>query len=189
MRLLLAFAASLVACCATATAGDWYTSVYGGLNRDNVIDVPFVDSGNGAVFGATVGRNIAAIPGLRIEADLSYRTNEVDIFGGAITANHDTTGALFNVAYDFGAGPVMPYILAGVGYAHTEATFENISLLKLESSDVAFQLGAGATAPLFPGARIGIGYRFFQGPTIDVLGTELSDGDNHSLIGSLHFDL
>jgi opacity protein-like surface antigen len=92
------------------------------------------------------------------------------------------------VAYDFGGGPVKPYLLAGVGYAHTEATFENISLLRLEASGLGFQLGAGVQVPLFPGARLGVGYRFFQGPTIEVLGTELSDGQNHSAIGSLSFD-
>lgn len=188
-KVLLILAASLAACVSTATAGDWYAGIYGGVNRNSVIEAPFVKDKTGSAVGAVVGRNIAAVPGLRIEADLSVRNNEVDIFGGAITADHETTGALFNVAYDFGAGPVKPYVLLGAGYGHTQATFENVSLLRLEASDVAFQVGAGATAPLFPGARIGIGYRFFQGPTIEVLGTELSDGANHSLIGTLHFDL
>jgi opacity protein-like surface antigen len=187
-KVLIILAASLAACVSTATAGDWYTGVYGGMNQNSVIAAPFVKEKTGSVFGAVLGKNITAIPGLRIEADLSFRTNEVDIFGGAITADHETTGALFNVAYDFGAGPVKPYLLAGVGYAHTQATFENVSLLRLEASDIAFQLGAGVQVPLFPGARLGVGYRFFQGPTIEVLGTELSDGQNHSAIGSLSFD-
>lgn len=187
-KVMLIIAASLVACVSTATAGDWYTGIYGGMNQNSVISAPFVKDKRGSVIGAVVGKNVAAVPGLRIDADLSFRTNEVEIFGGAITADHETTGAMFNVAYDFGAGPVKPYILAGVGYAHTQATFENVSLLRLEASDLAFQLGAGLQVPLFPGARLGVGYRFFQGPTIEVLGTELSDGTNHSAIGSLSFD-
>lgn len=190
MRLLLALATSLAVCCATATAGDWYTSIYGGVNLNNVISAPFVNEKTGLVVGGSVGRNnLAGVPGLRGELDLSFRTNEVEVFS-FITANHDTTAAMFNLAYDFQtAGPVQPYLLLGAGYGHTEATFESVSLLKLERSDVAFQAGAGATVPIVPGIRFGVGYRFFAGPEIDVLGTQLSDGTNHSVIGSLKFDL
>ena len=187
-KVLLILAASLAACCSAATAGDWYASVYGGINRNSVIELPFVDSNDGEVIGATIGRNLS-IPGLRIEADLSYRTNEVDLFGGALTANHETTAAMFNVAYDFGAGPVKPYLLGGIGAAKTQATFENISLLRIEASDLAYQAGAGATVPIAAGVRFGVGYRYFQGPVVEVLGTELSDGVNHSLIANLAFDL
>lgn len=188
-KLLFIVAASLAACVSTATAGDWYASIYGGVNRNSVIELPFVKDETGHVIGGTVGKGIAAIPGLRIEVDLSHRSNDVEVFS-SLTANHETTGLLFNVAYDFTTnGPVKPYLLVGAGYAHTQATFESISLLRLEASDLAFQLGAGAQAPLFPGARIGIGYRYFQGPVIEVFGTELSDGVNHSLIGTLSFDL
>ena len=188
-KVLLILAASLAACVSTATAGDWYASIYGGINRNNVIELPFVDSPDGEVIGATVGRNLAGIPGLRIEADLSYRTNEVDLFGGFITANHETAAAMFNVAYDIGGGPVKPYVMGGIGWAQTSATFENIALLRIEASDLAYQAGAGATVPLAAGVRLGVGYRFFQGPVVEVLGVELSDGQNHSLIGSLSFDL
>lgn len=188
MKLLLVLAASLAACVSTATAGDWYASVYGGVNRNSVIEAPFVKDKTGSVFGATIGRNLS-IPDFRVELDLSVRNNEVDVFGGFITADHETTAAMFNVAYDIGNGPVKPYITAGVGGAWTEATFENIALLKLEASGLAYQAGVGANVAIFPGARFGVGYRFFQGPSIEVLGTELSDGQNHSLIGSLSFDL
>lgn len=188
MRLMLTLVASLVACCTQATAADWYTSLYGGGNWNNVIDAPFVEAQPGLVIGGTVGRNLA-VPGLRIEADLSYRHNEVELFGGAINADHDTTGLMMNAVYDLGAGPVKPYLLVGIGYAHSEAVFESVSILKLEASDVAFQAGVGLNAPLFPGARIGVGFRVFKGPAIEVLGTELSDGVNKSVVGSLSFDL
>lgn len=187
-KVLLLIAASLVACCASATAGDWYASVYGGINRDSVTEAPFIELKTGGVFGGAVGKRIAAVPGLRAELDLSYRTNEVDLT--FITAQHETTGAMFNLAYDVDiGGNVKTYVLVGGGYAHTEATFENISLLKLEASDMAYQLGAGATVPLTPGVNLSVGYRFFQGPVVEVFGLELSDGQNHSLIGSLSFDL
>ena len=190
MRLILAFAvASLAACVQTATAADWYAGLYGGVNWNSVIDAPFVEAKDGAVIGGTVGRALA-VPGLRIEADVSYRTNDVDVFGGFITAKHETTALLMNVVYDIRTGgDVKPYVLIGAGYAHTEATFESISLLKLEAGDLAFQAGAGAQVQVFPGARFGVGYRFFQGPSIDVLGIELSDGQNHSVVAGLSFDL
>lgn len=189
MRLFLALVASLAACVSTATAGDWYASVYGGVNRNSVIQIPGVQDETGGVFGGAVGRKITAIPGLRVEADLSYRTNDVDVFG-FVTAQHETTGALFNIAYDVNiGGDVKAYVLAGGGYAHTEATFENIALLKLEASDIAFQGGVGASVPLTSGVSLSVGYRYFRGPVIEVFGTELSDGENHSLVGALTFDL
>jgi opacity protein-like surface antigen len=188
-KVILLLAASLVACCASATAGDWYASVYGGVNRNSVIEIPGVKDETGGVFGGAVGKRITAIPGLRAELDLSYRTNDVDVFG-FVTAQHETTGALFNVAYDIDiGGDVKAYALVGGGYGHTQATFENISLLRLEASDFAYQAGAGASVPLAPGVSLSVGYRFFQAPVVEVFGLELSDGQNHSLIGSLSFDL
>lgn len=188
MRILTAFASLALAL--PAAAGDWYASVYGGINADNVIDVAFVESQTGALVGGTVGRS-TPVPGLRIEADLSYRTNDVDIFGGAITAKHDTMALLMNAVYDIDVNDpqAAPYILLGVGYANTTATFENVSLLRLEASDIAYQAGAGINFKVWPGSKLGLGYRFLQGPSIEVLGTELSDGTNHSAIAQLTFDL
>lgn len=187
-KLLLIIAGFMAACVSTATAGDWYASAFGGVNRNSVIEIPGVKDETGGVFGGAIGKSITAIPGLRVEGEVSYRTNDVDVFG-FITAQHETTAAMFNVAYDFGNGPVKPYLLVGGGMAQTQATFENISLLRLEASDLAYQAGAGATVPIVPGVRFGVGYRFFQGPVVEVFGLELSDGQNHSLIGSLTFDL
>lgn len=189
MRGLFLCVFSLVACVTTATAGEgWYASVYGGANWNNVIDVPFVDAQQGYVAGATVGRTVPAIPGLRIEADLSYRTNDVEVFGGALTVQHETTGLLANLVYDIGAGPLRPYVLVGGGYAHTEGTIGG-GLFKIEASDLAYQAGGGVQLEIASGVRAGVGYRFFQGPVVEVFGTELSNGENHSAIASLSFDL
>lgn len=186
MRIIIALAS--LALCLSASAGDWYASVYGGVNSDNVIDVAFVESQTGQVVGGTVGR-ATPVPGLRIEADMSYRTNDVEIFGGAITAKHDTSALLFNVAYDIDVNDpnAKPYILIGVGMASTEASVAGLA--SLEASDVAFQAGAGINFNVWPGAKLGAGYRFLQGPAIEVLGTELSDGSNHSGVAQLTFDL
>lgn len=166
-----------------------YVGVYGGANWDDVITSKFVDDNSGYAVGAVVGTHVNAVKGLRIEADLSNRSNDVDIFGGKLSAQHETTAILGNVVYDVPVdlGPVHPYVLAGVGYAKTTATFEDVSLLKLESSGVAWQLGAGVNTQIADGVTAGVGYRYLQGPAIGVLNTELSDGSNHSLVASVNF--
>lgn len=174
---------------APASAGGFYVGAYGGLNYDDVIDVPFVQDNTGAIGGIVVGTKIASIPGLRVEGDLSFRSNDVDVFGSAISASHDTTALMANAVYDIpiSIGPAHPYALIGVGYANTQATFENIALARLEASGVAYQLGAGLSTEIADGVVAGLGYRYFVGPEIEVLGLQLSDGTNHSVVGSLTF--
>lgn len=175
---------------APAMADGWYTSAYGGWNQNDVISAKGVDEQGGYVIGGTVGKFIPGVPGLRLEADLSFRQNEVDIFGGFITADHDTTALLANAVYDFPVSwRVRPYVLAGVGFAKTEATFEDIALLKLENSGVAYQLGTGLNFTVAEGVQAGVGYRYFKGPELDVFGTELSDGTNHSVVAQMTFSL
>lgn len=168
-----------------------YTTLYGGLNWDDVVSSPFVDEENGSVVGAAFGKTVDAVPGLRVELDASYRTNDVNLAGGFITANHDTTAIMANAVYDFPVAVLNgnPYALVGIGMAHTEATFENVSLLKLENTDVAWQLGAGMNWTIAEGVKGGLGYRYMAGPELEVLGFELSDGTNHSAVATLTFDL
>jgi len=188
MRGFIAFVFSLAVCCVPATAGSWYASIYGGGNWTEETTIPGVEEERGTVIGGTFGKALDGAPGLRVEADLSYRTHTVDVFG-FLTADHDTTALMFNLAYDIGSGPVRPYVLAGAGYAHTQATFENISLLRLEASDIAYQLGGGVNIDVASGVRFGVGYRYLQAPPIEVFGFELHDGVNHSAVAALSFDL
>lgn len=175
--------------------GDYsYVGLYGGVNWNDVLKSPYVDSETGYVFGGVLGTHVPSVKGLRLEADLSFRQNEIDVYSGLVTADHDTTALLGNVVYDLPAdvvalGNLKPYVLAGAGFAQTEATFENVSLLKLESSGFAWQLGAGVNAELAEGVTLGVGYRYFQGPSLEVLGTELSDGSNDSVVASVNFAL
>lgn len=186
MRGIFAFIVSLAVCVLPASAGDWYASIYGGGNWTEETSIPGVEEERGAVVGGAFGKRLNS--NLRVEADLSYRTNTVEAFG--LTANHETTGVMFNVAYDvLRVGDVNAYVLAGGGYAHTQATFENISLLRLEAGDIAYQAGAGVEIQAFEGVRLGFGYRFLQGPPIEVFGFELHDGVNHSAVASLSFDM
>lgn len=166
-----------------------YVGIYGGANWDDVINSKFVDDNTGYTVGGVVGTRVNAVKGLRIEADLSTRQNEIDILNGLVNAQHETTAILGNLVYDVPGnfGPVRPYVLAGLGYAKTTATFEDVSLLKLEASGVAWQLGAGINTDIAPGVTAGVGYRYLQGPAIEVLNTELSDGGNSSIVASVNF--
>lgn len=191
MKTLIGLVLFAVLCSFPAAANEWYVGAYGGANWNDVISQKFVDEKTGYVVGGVVGRNVPSVSGLRIEADISFRQNEVDIFGGKISADHDTFALLGNAVWDapIYLGPFQPYLLAGVGYGHTEATFEDIALLKLENSGFAWQLGVGANARVAEGITAGIGYRYLQAPDIEVLGTELSDGSNHSVVAELKFAL
>ena len=188
MKLALAlFACTVIAL--PASAAGFYVSAYGGTNWDDVLASPIVETNTGSVMGLTVGTSVNAVPGLRLELDAAFRQNEVDIFGGAITADHDTTTLLVNAVYDIPLGlKVRPYVLAGVGYGHTQATFEDISLLRLEASGLAWQLGTGLNVTVADGVQLGVGYRYLQAPPIEVFGTELSDGTNHSVIAQVTFE-
>ena len=172
-----------------AFARDNYVGVYGGVNWNDVLDAPFVKEEDGTVLGAVVGTNVPAVKGLRVELDASYRTNDVGV--GPFNVEHDTTALMGNFVYDLpvALGGGQPYVLAGLGVAQTEATFENISVVSVESTGVAWQLGTGMNWKVADGVTAGVGYRYFQGPELEFLGNELSDGSNHSVVASVSFAL
>jgi len=173
-----------------AFASGAYVSAYGGINWDSVNDASFVKDNNGSVVGLTVGKDVPAIPHLRVELDLSSRSNDVDLFNGFINIQHETTALLANAIYDLPVSWVVkPYVLGGVGYAKNSATVENVSLISVESSGVAWQVGAGLNYQISEGTKVGVGYRYLNTPEINVLNTELSDGVNQSLIAQVSFDL
>lgn len=176
-----------------AKADGWYAGVYGGANFDDVIEASGVDNKSGVLIGGVVGKGVKAVPGLRVEADISFRQNEVtfDPCGpcAAVTIDHDTWALMANAAYDVDLGMVKPYALVGVGYANTQGTLENIALARVESAGVAWQLGTGVNVDVADGVTVGAGYRYFNGPDVTVLGTELASGGNHSVLASASFAL
>ena len=170
-------------------AGSSYVGVYGGVNLDDVIDSPIVkDKVVGTVVGGVIGKEVSAVPGLRVELDASYRTNDVKLLS-LIDIDHETTAILGNVVYDVPVSLLggKPYLLVGLGVAETQVTFENVSVLQLEKTGLAWQAGVGYHWSVADGVTAGLGYRYFQGPELEVLGTELSDGSNHSVVASVSF--
>jgi opacity protein-like surface antigen len=189
LRIALVSTVALVSTAMVANAGGTYISGNVGANWDDV-ESTFLESDTGFVVSGALGTSVKAVPGLRAEVEVAFRTNDVDVFGGFIEAEHNTTSVMGNVAYDFNnVGTFRPYVLAGVGFAHTEGVIENISLATLESSGFAWQLGAGVNTQIAEGVSAGIGYRYFQGPELDVLGFEVSDGSNHSVMATVTLSL
>jgi opacity protein-like surface antigen len=177
-----------------AHARDTYAGVYGGANWNDVLTHPKVNTQRGVVVGAVLGTDVPAVPGLYVEADISVRHNEVNVgpFGPlTIAADHDTTAVLANVVYspDIGLDRFKPYGLVGVGVAHTEGTFEDLHVLKVEASGLAYQAGFGVAARVAEGVTMSAGYRYLSGPELVVLGTQLSDGTNHAVVAELRVAL
>ena len=104
---------------------------------------------------------------------------------GAIDANLSTFSLMANLWYEFDIGMrFKPYVGGGAGWARTklDGAFEQSFRLtqlsaasinpfggfNIERNGFAYQLGAGITSEIVPGTRLGIGYRYFDGPNIDL---------------------
>lgn len=185
--LFAAIAFALVAMTPTTASADSYVSGFGGANWDDTANG--IESDTGYVVGAALGTKVKAVPGLRVEAELAFRQNDVSAY--CLEAKHNTTSLMGNLVYDLNAavGPFRPYVLAGVGFAHTEGVVENLSIATLEADGVAWQLGAGLNTQIADGVTAGVGYRYFAGPELEVFGSQLSDGTNHSVLASLTLSL
>lgn len=175
-----------------ARAGGFYVGAYGGGNWN---DVSYsdgkltIDDNAGYVIGGVVGTQIAAIPGLRIEGDLSYRRNGLDIaFCHTNLEGFDSTwGLLANAVYDVPVGdfPVRPYLLAGVGYASRTGGVEGYGF-EVSNAGLAYQLGVGANTTVADNVQVGLGYRYFQAPDLHYAGIN-AEGSNHAVIASVTF--
>lgn len=183
---LIALALSVV----PASAKGFYVTGHAGANWDDVISAKGVDSDAGFVIGGAVGTDVKAVPGLRVELEATFSNNEVNVFK-FLNIDHDTTTLMGNLAYDLPVelAGLHPYVLVGAGYGHSEATLESIALARVESSGLAWQLGAGVQTELAEGVRAGVGYRYVQAPELEVFGLTLSDGTNHRVMASVTFDL
>lgn len=172
-----------------ASAKDTYFTVYGGANWNDVVSDSEVKEHTGAIIGAAIGTRVPAVPAVRFEVDFSYRTNDVDAYGYDL--QHDTIAVMTNVVYDVPVevSGLRPFVLGGVGFAKTDVTAEGVSVAGIESTGIAWQLGAGVNWKVNDSMTAGVSYRYFQGPELEVLGSELSDGSNDSVVASVSFTL
>jgi opacity protein-like surface antigen len=143
----------------------------------------------GFVLHATVGAHLDQIfNGLRIEAEGSYRRANVngnwtsntgtptDVSAGNLDFDESVWAILGNVWWDINLGSSLtPYIGGGAGYGESklEGTFKGATPsgapnFKLTDDGFAWQLGAGVNWQIGPNVAIGVGYRYFVAPSVDV---------------------
>lgn len=181
------------------------------------------DADTGFVLGGAIGVHLDNwLRGLRAEIEASYRRHDVggrwatsffvSGFGpytsssGAIEANQSTFAVMANVWYDIDMNwRVKPYVGAGVGWARakvdgafrTFSGFNTTTAFSRHDNGFAWQLGAGFNYEVQPGVNVGVGYRYFQGPDVELffsgkLGNIVNaeiENNNHSVLVNLNIDI
>ena len=182
----------LGAAVAPAQAGDrtMYFTVGGGLNllQDQSTQRIYATLANealtfdpnseiGFVLHAAVGTHVDNIlPGLELEVEASYRQNQADgnwirhtafMFQptGAPIGDESTWAVLANAWYEMKMGNLRPYIGGGAGWG--EAKIGSTSFEKT-SDGFAWQIGGGVNFSISSNVSIGVGYRYFDGPSVNV---------------------
>ena len=227
-------ALALLAGATTATAGDLYISVIGGLNKQpdesgsNLTSEAFgafeSSPDTGFVVGGAIGTGLDKwLKGLRVEAEVAYRRNDLagrwattsafssSTAQGDIEGNASTFSIMANAWYDIDAGwKVVPYVGGGVGWGRAKVdgvlvttasdgspTTGSREAFSREDSGFAWQLGAGFNYEAAPGVKVGLGYRYFRGPTVpDPIFTGKNDvlvigfeNDNHAVQANVTIDI
>lgn len=145
-----------------------------------------MDPNAGYLISAALGTSLDRwIDGLSAELEVGYRRNSldgqwthtsffssavVDAVTGPIDGHVSTFSIMANAWYEFDAGlPVRPYVGGGVGWAraNAEGAFQSwTTTFDQTESGFAWQLGAGVTYDLKPGMKLGLDYRYFDGPSL-----------------------
>jgi opacity protein-like surface antigen len=146
------------------------------------------DSDTGFIVGGAVGYGLTQLaPGLRVEVEAAYRENQVDglwqtnvttptvVSTGNMGYDFSTFSVMANLWYDFPIAGVTPYVGGGIGWARTDADVDFIGgttvSIDYDDSGFAWQLGAGIDFDVSPNMKLGVGYRYFQGPDVTIPGT------------------
>jgi OmpA-OmpF porin, OOP family len=215
----LALASTALASPSMARDGAWYVGVDGGamLVEDLDLDIgaaPIQGTANtdtGYDFGAVVGHDFG---GFRLEAEVSYRETDLKNFSSTaaaipgsagpalITSGTYATGGdanalsfMVNGMLDFGDDDgLQGFVGGGVGVARVDVQQAFAAPSWLDDSDTGFawQAIAGIRAPLSDSWDVGLKYRFFNAPGVDLvdrLGRDVSTRfRSHSLMGSLVYN-
>lgn len=176
-NLLLAAAAALIAnptIASAQSAGTIYFGGHGGLNltADSDITEPVVFYGDTASFdtgfalGGFVGYDLGT--GIRVEGELTYRSNALDGFsllpGTPFDGGFDSLSLMGNAFYDFSTGSAWtPYVGGGLGVAlmTSDITSTGIDVIDDDDTVFAYQVAAGLGYALSPTVTITADYRFF----------------------------
>ncbi|UCH75265.1 MAG: porin family protein [Rhodospirillales bacterium] len=153
---------SLISYATTAGAEAWYAGGYGAINytHDGSTNDAGVDAsydfglGLGGYFGFHVQENI------RLEGELSYRTNDIDSRGGVpIAGKVESLALMANAFVDFKLkSNVEPYIGAGIGAADVDY---RISGIDYTDTVLALQVMGGFATGIAPTVDLTVDYRLF----------------------------
>ncbi len=164
-------AVAVLSIAAEANAEAWYVGGYGGLNytHDGNVNAAGVDASYdlGLALGAYAGFFVQ--DNARLEADLSYRANDLDSRGGvAIAGEAETTALLVNALFDISLeSAVQPHIGAGIGIAEVDYRIGNG---QFDDTVLAFQLIVGADIEIVPATNLTLDYRLFVTEDLNVGG-------------------
>jgi len=221
LAIVMALASTAIASPALAKDKAWYIGVEGGAMLVEDIDLDIgttanagtVDSKYGYDFDGIIGYDFG---GFRTEAEVGYKSAAVDSYSSTIGTPAGPNGALvpagtFNGAggkttalsfmvnglLDFGPDDgLQGFVGGGAGVARVKA--DDYALRQsggfLNDSDTGFawQVLAGIRAPLSKNVDIGLKYRFFNAPNVDLVDRLGRDTEfrfrSHSLLGSLIFN-
>lgn len=155
-------AAAVVFLSPQANAEAWYAGVFGGVN--------IVHDGNtggggvatyetGLATGGYVGAHVRE--NVRVEGELSYRTNDIESIGGAPTIGEvDTMAFMANAFFEFGRqGSFKPYIGGGLGFVDADFT---IGGTQYDATELALQFIGGASMELSQDFLLTLEYRAFM---------------------------
>ncbi len=160
--LAAAAAAMMIVGAAPAAAQSFYVGGHGGWNYAHDADTGSGETITYEFFGYGIGVEVGFRLGsnLRLEAELTYRSNDVESIGGVNeTAEMNSTSLMANAFYDFNADSgFTPYIGGGLGISDVD--FKR-GTNTFGDTVVALQLMAGVMFDLSPGLVMSVDYRLF----------------------------
>ena len=181
--LAAAFLLAPTAALAQTSGPQWYGGFSGGLNVANDIDFfsgalsADIDTefDTGYALSGVVGADFGDVweyGGIRVEAELAYRSNDVDVHktGGTALAGSDgdvtALSGMVNVLHDFLPGAdIRPYVGLGLGFAQISYNDFGVTaipaVLDDEDTVLAYQAIAGASYALSPTLALTGDYRYF----------------------------
>ena len=194
---------------APAYTGGWYFSAFGGANwlNDTSFNVgfPLVNAyDTGYLVGGAIGYDMGPAMGplgVRVEAELSYRDNDVKSHtnadtGATLVNPVGSTSALAgmgNVLFDFNMGSAFTiYGGGGLGVANVEfdghGTAGNLPIMDDGDTVFAWQAIAGIGYEISPGWMLDVQYRYFNASDVSLsngVTSSTTDYESHAVLGGI----
>ena len=209
----LALATTALSAPAYARDGEWYIGVDGGATLVEDMDLDISGLNNAASIDYDYGYDVGGYTGydfgpFRLEAEVSYReadpqdvTTSVVFPGVGTTGSFDSVGHVNALAFmvngliDFGADDgVQGFVGGGAGVARVDVRnlIANPRYLNDSDTGFAYQALAGVRAPLTDHIDVGLKYRFFTAPNVDLVSNTGADIQtrlrSHSILGSFIYN-